>query len=132
MTINTSLNNPVGWFEIHVSDMDRAKRFYEVVFQWPLERMTPSQGHAITQMYIFPVHATGTGSAGALVKGQELKSGDGGTVIYFSCANCASEVGRVTAAGGKIVSPKMPIGEYGFMALVHDTEGNTIGLHSRK
>jgi len=46
------------------------------------------------------------------------------------CADCANEAARVTAAGGKLVRDKFSIGQYGFIALVMDTEGNMIGLHS--
>lgn len=53
-------------------------------------------------------------------------------LVYFSCADCAIEAGRVAASGGKIKSEKMSIGQYGFIALVFDSEGNIIGLHSMK
>jgi hypothetical protein len=56
--------------------------------------------------------------------------GDGGTLVYFSCADCATEAARVAGAGGVVCQPKMGIGEYGHIAIVQDTEGNTIGLHS--
>jgi predicted enzyme related to lactoylglutathione lyase len=52
--------------------------------------------------------------------------------VYFGCDDCAIEAARVGKAGGKIQQEKMPIGEYGFIALLHDTEGNRIGLHSMK
>jgi uncharacterized protein len=55
----------------------------------------------------------------------------GSTMIYFSCEDCATEEARVVAAGGKIERPKMSIGEYGFISLIWDTEGNMIGLHSQ-
>jgi hypothetical protein len=56
--------------------------------------------------------------------------GVGGTLVYFSCRDCAQEQERAVAAGGHVHLPKMSIGQYGFIALVHDTEGNLIGLHS--
>lgn len=54
------------------------------------------------------------------------------TVVYFESEDCTTEENRVENAGGKIIRPKMSIGEFGFIALVMDTEGNTIGLHSRQ
>jgi hypothetical protein len=50
--------------------------------------------------------------------------------VYFACTDCAVEQGRVEAAGGKVFKPKFAIGPYGHCALLIDTEGNTIGLHS--
>jgi predicted enzyme related to lactoylglutathione lyase len=59
-------------------------------------------------------------------------SGSGGTIIYFSCADCAVEAGRAAQHGGKVVKEKFSIGDYGFISFVEDTEGNMIGLHSIK
>ena len=53
-------------------------------------------------------------------------------IIYFSCEDCAVEAKRAGENGGKIFKEKFSIGQHGFIALVHDTEGNMIGLHSRK
>jgi hypothetical protein len=59
-------------------------------------------------------------------------SGGGGTLVYFSCADCGVEATRAAQNGGQIVREKFPIGDYGFIALIVDTEGNVIGLHSMK
>mgnify|MGYP002663365938 FL=1 len=73
------------------------------------------------------------GASGALVKMEGVPSGGGGgTLVYFACEDCAVEQGRVEKAGGKVFKPKFSIGEYGQCALVNDTEGNMIGLHSMK
>ena len=61
-----------------------------------------------------------------------LPSGGNSTIVYFSCADCAVEAARVAAHGGQVMREKFSIGEYGFIALVVDTEGNMIGLHSLK
>ncbi len=121
-------NNPVGWFEIYVQDIARAKRFYESVFQVKLEKLS-SPG---MEMWSFPMAADRFGASGALVKMDGVPSGGNSTLVYFSCADCAIEAGRVAASGGKIKSEKMSIGQYGFIALVFDSEGNIIGLHSMK
>ena len=52
--------------------------------------------------------------------------------VYFSCGDCAVEVSRAVRNGGRVQKPKESIGQYGFIALVYDTEGNMIGLHSMK
>jgi predicted enzyme related to lactoylglutathione lyase len=122
--------NPVGWFEIYVQDMNRAKAFYETAFASKLEKLE-SPDPAI-EMWNFPMDMTTTGAPGALCKMDGCTSGGGGTLIYFSCEDCAVESGRAGKAGGSVVKEKFSIGQYGFIALVTDTEGNMIGLHSMK
>jgi len=124
--------NPVVWFEIYVQDMQRAKTFYESVFQVKLEGLnTPvSMSGSDMEMYSFPMAMDRTGAGGALVKMKDVPSGGGGTLVYFSCADCAVEAARAAKNGGKLHREKFSIGEYGYIALVEDTEGNMIGLHS--
>ena len=121
-------SNPVIWFEIYVQDMVRAKAFYETVFQTKLERLN----NPAIEMWSFPMAMDKMGAGGALVKMDGVPSGGSGTIVYFSCADCAVEAARVTAHGGQVTREKFSIGEYGFIALVVDTEGNMIGLHSLK
>lgn len=123
------MNNPVGWFEIYVQDMARAKAFYETVFEQTLEKLDTTHMPEI-EMWNFPMTMNGYGAPGALIKMAGCPSGSGGTLVYFSCADCAVEAGRAVAAGGTLVQAKMPIGQYGFIAVVVDSEGNSIGLHS--
>ena len=70
------------------------------------------------------------GASGMLVRMDGAPSGGGGTLVYFACDDCAVEQDRALAAGGKVFKPKFSIGQYGFAALVTDTEGSMIGLHS--
>lgn len=118
--------NPVCWFEIYVQDMARAKRFYESVFQTTLEKLDTPE----FEMWGFPSDMERYGSCGSLVKIEGVCSGGNSTIVYFSCADCAAEAARVKAAGGQIHKEKTSIGQYGFMVLAVDTEGNMIGLHS--
>ena len=120
------MNNPVVWFEIYVQDMGRAKKFYEAVFDVVLMSLE-SPG---MEMWSFPMQEKGTGACGALVKMEGCSSGGNSTLVYFACADCAVEAGRVAASGGSVFKEKFSIGPYGFIALVTDTEGNMIGLHS--
>ncbi len=122
--------NPVGWFEIYVQDIDRAKRFYESVFQVTLQQMNaPSPG---MQLCGFPADRNSYGACGALVKMAGFTANGNATIVYFQCDDCAVEESRVATAGGKVERPKFSIGQYGHIALVVDTEGNMIGLHSMK
>ena len=120
--------NPVGWFEIYVQDMPRAKAFYQAVVQVELTRLNSPD----LELWGFPMALDAWGAGGALVKMDGVSSGGNSTLVYFSCADCAVEASRVVVAGGEILRDKWFIGEYGFIALVIDTEGNRIGLHSLK
>lgn len=122
-------NNAVGWFELYVNDMERAKAFYSAVTQRELSDL-PAMGEV--RMCAFSWADKVGGAAGALVKSAKMGPGVGGTLVYFSCEDCAVEGARAAAHGGKLLQPKMPIGPYGFIAIVQDTEGNVIGLHSMK
>lgn len=122
------MNNPIGWFEIYVQDMARAKRFYESVLQVKLEKLDSPE----VEMWSFPMSMDHYGASGALVKMEGFPSGGNSTLVYFSCTDCAVEAGRVVESGGRIQRKKMSIGQYGFIALAFDTEGNMIGLHSMK
>jgi predicted enzyme related to lactoylglutathione lyase len=122
------LINPVIWFEIYVQDMARAKAFYEAVLQVKLERLN----NPALEMWSFPMAMDRVGAGGALVKMEGMSSGRNSTLVYFSCADCAVETARVAENGGRVERDKMAIGEYGFIALVTDTEDNMIGLHSLK
>lgn len=120
------MKNPIGWFEIYVQDMPRAKAFYEAVFSTTLSELH-SPG---IEMWAFEMDHTCHGASGSLVKMPGYPSGANSTIVYFHCADCAIEAERAAKAGGHVQKPKMSIGEYGHIALVTDTEGNMIGLHS--
>ena len=118
--------NPGGWFEIYVPDIARAKRFYETVLGCTLDRLEVDA----LEMWAFPMSMDAGGASGSLVQSAGIPSGGNSTLVYFSCADCAVEAGRVAAAGGTLVREKFSIGQYGFVALAQDPEGNMIGLHS--
>jgi hypothetical protein len=118
--------NPVRWFEIYVQDMARARVFYEAVFAATLERI----GSGDLEMWGFPQARGEPGTSGALVRVAGVASGGNSTLVYFSCEDCAIEAARVAGAGGRLHRDKMSIGQYGFVALAFDTEGNLFGMHS--
>jgi uncharacterized protein len=119
--------NIVGWFEIYVQDLNRAKRFYETVFKVQLTKLP-----AGVEMWAFPMKPDAPGCPGALVHMPGVESKMGGTIVYFHTDDCAVEAERAAQNGGKIFKPKFAIGEYGFISLVNDSEGNMIGIHSMK
>ena len=121
-------HNAVGWFELYVNDLARARAFYTAVFKREMQDLATQQDDM--PMCIFAGADDGSGATGALVKSAKMGPGIGGTLVYFSCADCEEEAARAQAAGGKVFQSKKSIGQYGFIALVQDTEGNLIGLHS--
>jgi len=120
--------NPVGWFDISVSSLDRAKKFYETVFNIQLTDFHIEWG----KQSAFPAAFGGQNTTGALVEKENMAAGGNSTIVYFVSEDCTTEENRVEAAGGKVLRPKMSIGEFGFVSMLMDTEGNTIGLHSRR
>jgi uncharacterized protein len=125
------MGNPVGWFEIYVKDMGRARKFYEGVFETKLDRIGPPDGDDL-EMWAWSGDQSSYGTPGALVKMKETPPGGFGTLVYFVCDDCAVQEARVPKHGGRIHRAKMSIGPYGFISLVVDTEGNMFGLHSMK
>lgn len=123
-------SNAIGWFDIYVQDMNRALRFYQTVLQTQLQEIVDPTGE--TQMMSFPANMAAYGAAGALVKSAYSAPGIGGTLVYFSVDDCSAEESRVVAAGGKVIRPKFSIGEFGWVTLCQDTEGNLFGLNSMK
>lgn len=115
----------VNWFEIPTTDIDRATRFYEQVLATRLKR----ENFFGTPMAIFTAEDPGVG--GALVRDDKRNPGPGGGLVYLDARGdldgCLS---RVTAAGGAVLLPRTSIGEMGAIALIADSEGNQVGLHS--
>ncbi len=122
------MQNPVCWFEIYVDDMDRAKRFYEGVFQINLTHMPMPE----IEMWGFPSNENVNGCSGTIIKMPGCKPSGVSTVVYFSSQDCNIEENRVQEFGGKIHKTKFSIGPYGFITLAFDTEGNMFGIHSLK
>jgi len=120
--------NVINWFEISVSDIARAKKFYETIFSIEMNQME-TMG---MQMAFFPMENMNGKVSGALVQGPMHKPSADGAKIYFNGnPDLAVALGKVEAAGGKITMPKTNISaEIGYMAFFIDTEGNGVALHS--
>jgi uncharacterized protein len=123
--------NPFTWIEIYVEDMSRAQKFYETVLQINMIPMQAPGDFGDLEMLSFPWAAGEENISGALCKTKEMKPGPGGTLVYFTCEDCATEASRVAGAGGQVLQEKFPIGEHGFCSICMDSEGNTFGLHSK-
>lgn len=121
-----SVPNPVNWFEIYVQDIARAKAFYRAVLGVEFTRI----GSGDIEMWGFPARPDGFGASGSLVQVPGVGSGGNSVLVYFHCADCAVEAARAAPAGGRVHRAKMSIGPYGHVALIVDTEGNLVGLHS--
>ncbi len=123
------MKNLINWFEIPVSDMDRAAAFYSKLYGVSVD----VQDFGGLLMGILPME-TQQGVGGSLVKYEMYTPSHQGTLIYLNGNEDLSEMlGRVESAGGKILKGKTEISpEIGYMALFEDSEGNRIALHSQK
>jgi uncharacterized protein len=113
----------VYYFEIPVNDLDRAIAFYSAVFGCELERIDVDGN----QMANFP-RLEGAGASGALAKGDSYTPGTQGVRVYFDTESIDDTLAKVIAAGGKVLYPKTPIGELGWVAEFNDSESNCIAL----
>ncbi len=120
--------NPVGWFDLNVANLERAKKFYETVFQVKLTDAPKEWG----KQSFFPFNPQSQNISGALVEKIDFMPSSHNTLIYFETEDIIAEEERIEKAGGKVVQPKMNIGEFGFISIFIDSEGNTVGLHARK
>ncbi len=124
------MDNAISWFEIPATDIDRAQKFYETIFQI---KMQPMDFPGV-KMRMFPIDDPMKGIGGTIIDtgGFHKPSETDGPLIYLNGnPDVQIALSRVEAAGGKIMVPKKEISpEYGFMAVFTDTEGNRIALHS--
>lgn len=119
----------VGWFEIPVGDLERAKNFYDAVFDISILLHEFDE----FKMGWFPNDPEKKGATGSLVQHEMYRpSTTDGPLVYFSCKDVNVELSRVVDAGGEVLRSKKEIGDgHGFMALIIDSEGNRIAMHSQ-
>jgi predicted enzyme related to lactoylglutathione lyase len=120
----TEMINPVFHFEIPVSDMSRAKDFYEGVFGYRLTRQEVD-GY---DMAFFPRADGAAGASGALAKGNAYKPSKDGAIIYFDVPDIDVVLRNAKQRGSKILYEKKDIGGAGFVAEFEDSEGNRVAL----
>ena len=121
-------DNPVNWFEIPVSNLDRAKAFYEAVLGVEL---APSEMGPL-KMAWFPMTMGATGAAGTLAQGEGYTPSKSGSLVYFHVDSIEDALGKIQKQGGKVLTPKMSIGEWGHVAHFEDSEGNRVALHANQ
>ena len=121
----TSHANPVNWFEIPVSDIARAKAFYENILDVQLTdaEMGPNK------MAWFPMEMGATGAAGTLILGEGYTPSHSGSLVYLHVDQIDPTLEKIAAAGGKTIMPQVDIGEHGSIAHFEDSEGNRVALH---
>lgn len=121
--------NMVSWFEIPVSDMNRAKSFYDAVFNISIN----IQDFGGVMMGFFPSLKEGPGAMGTLIKEESYTPSHEGTLIYFSCDYVQNELDNIENAGGKILQEKTLISpDHGHIGVFQDSEGNRIALYSHQ
>jgi predicted enzyme related to lactoylglutathione lyase len=120
------MKNPVCYFEIPVTDLQRAMTFYTAVFGYELEPVTIDGN----DMALFPATDDAGGITGALAKGDSYLPGKQGSRIYFSVTSIEYTLQQVEIAGGSVLYPKTSVGSLGSVAEFEDSEGNCIALHS--
>lgn len=125
-----SFKNAISWFEIPTTDLDRAQKFYETIFATSLIPLDLQN----LKMRMFPIENQMSGIGGALCHNKDFyrpSSTDGPLIYLNGNPDVQNVLDRVETAGGKILVPKTQISpEYGYMAVIIDTEGNRIALHS--
>ncbi|MBA3581122.1 MAG: VOC family protein [Gammaproteobacteria bacterium] len=123
-----TIDNVAVWFEIPVTNLERAKKFYETVLDISMHDLDIGED---LKMALFP-NTEGT-IGGSLCERHEFYTpSQQGALIYLNASPDLEEaLQRVETAGGKILLKKRQISpEYGYMALIIDSEGNRIALHS--
>ena len=119
--------NAINWFEIPVTNFERAKKFYESMLGSKISEMPMPDA----KYGVLPYDMENKGVGGAIIETEGVKPSKNGITVYVNGGDDLSmPLARVEASGGKILMPKTSIGENGFMAQFLDTEGNRIALHS--
>ncbi len=122
--LNTQHNRTV-WCDVPVVDLDRAAAFYRAVLAIDVH-VDSFNGEK------FGILAHEAGNGGCLVVGPDQITGKSGILVYFNVnGRIRDAVRQVGARGGKVVEPVHAIGPHGFRAVVLDSEGNRIALHSQ-
>jgi uncharacterized protein len=122
-------SNALNWFEISVSDIERARKFYGAIFATELQPVMEMMGY---KMSFFPAPQDKVG--GSLVQHETVKPSMEGTTVYLNANPSINAVmGRIEANGGKVLMPSTQISpEIGYMAVFVDSEGNKMALHANK
>jgi uncharacterized protein len=121
-----TMQNPIAYVEIPVTDLARARAFYTQVFGMTLGEPTRVDGY---DMVFFPFAEGAPGVTAALVKGDVYVPSTSGPIVYFHTDAIEATLAKAVAAGGHILYPVKSVGEFGHVAEFKDTEGNRIALN---
>lgn len=116
----------INWFEIPVTNLERAINFYGTVLDTELGEIPGPDGAPLK------VFMGAQGPSGALMSGDGYAPGASGPLVYLGCDDINAVLGRVAGAGGEVLQEHMPIGEYGAIGMFIDSEGNRVALHAEK
>jgi uncharacterized protein len=117
--------NQIVWCDIPVIDLDRAIRFYTAVIGSEVKK------HDFPGMSIGVFPDAGSAASACLYTAEGEEPSAKGPLVYLNCSGRLDDaVAAVEPNGGKILKPKHQIGGYGFRALILDSEGNRVALHS--
>jgi hypothetical protein len=120
------MSNQIVWCDIPVTDLDRAIKFYSTVLGRPVAK------ESMPGMSFGLLPHSGEDVGGCLVVMEDKKPGASGPLVYLNCEGRLDiAIATVELNGGKILKAKHPIGPYGFRAVIQDSEGNHIALHSK-
>lgn len=121
-----NINNSLNWFEIPVTDFERARKFYSSIYDYDMPTTTIGE----SQLGFFPVQLKNIG--GAIIKGDGCVPSQNGTLVYLNGGNDLNIIlDKIEPAGGSIAVNKTEISpDLGFFAIFTDTEGNKVALHS--
>lgn len=120
-----SKSNPVVYFEIPVTDIERAIQFYSAVFNYEFERANIHDN----EMAFFPLNEDNSGISGALAQGEIYNPTINGTLVYFKTDDITETLNLALKNGAEVLFPITSNGEFGSVAEFKDCEGNRIALH---
>lgn len=119
------MRHALSWFEMPVTDIDRAVAFYTTILGTKLAAIAEADGRRFA---MFPAE---DGVSGAIVQGEGYVPSTEGTLVFLNAgAVLQPVVDRVEVAGGRVLLPRMDMGEFGVAAFIVDTEGNKVALHA--
>jgi uncharacterized protein len=119
------MRDAVSWFELPVADLERATAFYSTILGTTLAEIAEAENRRFA---MFPAQ---DGVSGALVQGPDYVPSTKGALVFLNAGDVLEPaVNRVEAAGGRVLTPRMDMGEWGVAAFIVDTEGNKVALHA--
>ena len=124
------MTNTAVWFDMPVQNLDRASGFYSAVLDGKCEK----QEFSGMSFALLPHYDEEGAVSGCLVPGKKTTDPDpeGKLLLYFNCDGRLDDaISKVETNGGKVLQPKHQIGPHGFRAVILDSEGNRVALHSR-